>query len=133
MTRYATVWLMTFLLCGLGCKNGDGPSPEGSGSGLTTGLEGTILLGPTQPVCQVDVSCDEPFVGPFDLRQGTLIAASFITDDTGHFSVAADPGAYTLAPSPSADAPLPARQGQEVTVGPTGMTHVELVFDTGIR
>jgi len=100
---------------------------------LTTGLEGTILLGPTQPVCQIDVSCDAPFVGPFELLQGATIAASFTTDAAGHFSVAAAPGTYTVAPSPSADVPLPARQGQEVTVGPTGMTHVELVFDTGIR
>jgi hypothetical protein len=110
---------------------GEGSTPTGEGS-TPTGLEGTAYRSPTRPVCQVDNPCNAPFSASFEVRQGERVVARFQSDSDGNFLVHLPPGTYTVVPD--ASAPLLARsQVHEVTVGPSGLTHVELDFDTGIR
>jgi hypothetical protein len=58
--------------------------------------------------------------------------ARFASDSAGRFRVLLAPGAYTVV----ADSGAPIfsrRQSRDVTVGPVGLTRVDLRFDTGIR
>jgi hypothetical protein len=91
-----------------------------------------MLRGPTRPVCQVDQACTAPFKSGFNVLHAGQIVARFESDSEGHFLVHLQPGTYTV--SPDASAPLLARaDAHDVTVGPSGLTHVDLEFDTGIR
>ena len=134
------------LVLGFGCGHGIGPGglppggggpdqpglPPGGGDSEQTGLQGTVRRGPIRPVCQVDQPCDAPFSARFGVQQGGQVVAHFQSDSDGRFVVHLAPGTYTIVPD--ASVPLPMRgQVQEVTVGPSGVTQVELDFDTGIR
>lgn len=117
-----------------GCRGNSAPNPQQDGGTATrTGLEGTIRRGPIQPVCQQDVACDAPFSGRFEVHLGGRIVARFQSDSAGHFQVRLAPGTYSIVPDASAPPGSPGSQGHDVTVGPTGVTHVEIDFDTGIR
>ncbi len=100
---------------------------------VSTGLTGTVMRGPVTPVCQINVPCDAPFSASFDVRRDSLRVATFHSDADGTFTVTLPPGTYVIVPA--SDAPLmnPAMQTRTVTVDPTGLTEVHLLFDTGIR
>lgn len=146
--RIHSRYLPTLFLLAFGCGSGatrtavepDGlgsaptggiPAPTG-GVPVTTGIEGTAYRSPTRSVCLVDDPCRAPFSSGFEARQGEQVVARFQSDSEGRFLVGLEPGIYTIVPD--ASAPVLARsQVQEVTVGPSGLTHVEWDFDTGIR
>jgi hypothetical protein len=97
-----------------------------------TGLEGTVLRGPVQPVCRVGEACDAPFSAGFQVWQQQHRVAQFRSDSVGHYQVALMPGAYVVVAD--SGAPIwPARQAHDVVVAAVGLTHVDLDFDTGIR
>ena len=96
-------------------------------------LVGTVLRGPVQPVCQVDVPCDAPFSASFTVQQGDRAVATFRSDSQGHFEVRLAGGVYVVVPGPDAPIMLPRAQAKEVVVGSSGPTTVRLHFDTGIR
>jgi hypothetical protein len=124
------------LLAGLGCGSDTAPTDfqqGGGGGGERTGLEGVVRRGPTQPVCRIDQSCDAPFSARFEVQQEERVVAGFESDSAGRFLVYLAPGAYTVVPTASAPLISPSFQGRNVVVGPTGLTQVELEFDTGIR
>ena len=101
---------------------------------LTTGLEGKVLRGPIQPVCQIGQPCDDaPFSANFLVQQNSIIIATFRSAEDGSFQVRLKPGNYTVVPG--SDAPLmqPSLQSKPVEVSPVGLSKVELHFDTGIR
>ena len=98
----------------------------------TTGLTGTVRRGPITPVCRVDVPCDAPFSASFQVWQGPRFVAGFQSDSAGHYLVLLAPGAYTIVPDSSAPI-FPRGQSRPATVGPAGLTHLDLEFDTGIR
>jgi hypothetical protein len=126
--------MSTLLLLGLGCSSGATPAavePQGGGS-APTGLEGTAYRGPTLPVCRVDQPCNAPLSAGFEVWQGKRVVARFHSDSAGHFLIHLSPGTYTVAPDSSVGI-LIRSQAQKVTVGPSGLTHVEFEFDTGIR
>lgn len=128
-------WYMwTLLVSSFSCGSGATPAavePHGRGS-APTGFEGTARRGPTRPVCQVDKPCDAPFSARFEVWQGERVVARFESDSAGHFLIHIAPGTYTVVPDASVGI-LARSQVHEVTVGPKGLTHVELNFDTGIR
>ena len=100
----------------------------------TTGLEGKVLRGPIQPVCQIGQTCDDaPFSANFLVQQNNFTIATFRSDDNGKFVIGLKPGSYTVVPSNDAPLMQPSLQVKPVEVGPTGLTQVELHFDTGIR
>ena len=99
---------------------------------VATGLEGTVRRGPITPVCQVGVPCDAPFSASFVIWQGSRLVTRFQSDSAGSYRVYLAPGTYTIVPD--AGVPIwPQGQSREVTVGPVGLTHLDLEFDTGIR
>jgi hypothetical protein len=127
-------YVSTLLVLGLGCGSGAAPAtvePSGVGS-EPTGLEGTAHRGPMRPVCQVDNPCNAPFSATFEVWQAERVVARFRSDSTGHFLVHLVPGAYTVVPDASVGI-LIRSQVHEVTIRPSGLTHVVLDFDTGIR
>jgi len=125
MKLSAAAFAVPLICWTVGCGAPTGPSD--------TGLVGTVVRGPVQPVCQVDVPCEAPFSASFTVQQGDRIVATFRSDAQGHFDVRVAPGMYFVVAG--ADAPIisPKTQTKEVVVGSTGLTTVLLHFDTGIR
>ncbi len=84
-------------------------------------------------MCAFGQPCEAPFSAGFTVQRGTSRVAAFQSDAQGHFEVRLSPGNYVVVPD--GDAPLfsPKSQTKEVTVGPTGLTMIDLHFDTGIR
>jgi hypothetical protein len=109
----------------MACESPSAPS--------STGLSGTVLRGPTQPVCAANQSCEAPFSSGFTVLKIGTIVASFRSDAQGHYEIRVPAGGYTIVPD--ADAPImaPRSQSKDVTVGSSGMTVLDLHFDTGIR
>ena len=110
-----------------GCASGTGPD------GVLVRVDGRVVRGPIQPVCQVDISCDAPFSAGFSVRQGGDAVAHFQSDADGRFTVRLEPGVYLVVPD--ADAPIfsPRQQTKPLTIPDADSTTVELSFDTGIR
>jgi hypothetical protein len=123
--RKGSLFTLALLCWTAGCGAPTAPSD--------TGLVGSVVRGPIQPVCQVDVSCDAPFSASFTVQQGDRVVATFRSDFQGHFEVRLAGGMYVVVPG--ADAPIisPRAQVKEVAVGSNGVTSVLLHFDTGIR
>jgi len=109
----------------LACRDVTGPA-------LSSGLEGTVRRGPITPVCQVDVPCDAPFSAYFEVLQGSRLVTRFQSDSAGNYRVFLAPGTYTIFPDSGAPI-FPQGQTRDVAVGPVGLTHLNLEFDTGIR
>jgi hypothetical protein len=119
--RFVVVSLLFFLL--IACN-----SPEAE---PTTGLQGIVLRGLVQPVCQVDEPCnDEPFAASFRLEPG---GKTFASDSEGKFLIYLKPGRYTVIPNKDAPIISPEAQTKEVEVLAGELTNVTLSFDTGIR
>lgn len=95
-----------------------------------TGLEGTVTLGPVQPVCQEGQPCDASLQAEFALRQGGRVIAHFASDSAGRFLVYAEPGTYIVVPTQPIGL---GAQTPEVVIQSRGLTHLDLSFDTGIR
>jgi hypothetical protein len=90
--RSATLRILA-LACGLAaCGSPTAPSD--------TGLAGTVVRGPVQPVCQVDVPCDAPFSASFTVQQGSRVVVSFRSDSQGHFESRLPPGRYLVVRDP---------------------------------
>jgi len=99
----------------------------------TVPVDGTILRGPLQPVCQVDQPCDGPLVADFTVVRNGRTVRSFRTDANGHFAIALAPGSYQVIPS--VDAPImgAGTVSQPLPVVAPETRGVTLQFDTGIR
>jgi len=110
-----------------GCASGAGPD------GAPVRVDGRVVRGPIQPVCQADSPCDAPFSAGFSVRQGGRAVTHFQSDTDGRFMIRLVPGAYVVVPD--ADAPIfsPAQQAKSLTIPDADSTTVELSFDTGIR
>ncbi len=100
--------------------------------GDSTGLAGTVTRGPITPVCRVGVPCDAPFAASFTVTRGQVVVAHFQSDSAGRYEVLLAPGAYTVTPD-SGSPVFPSGQAKAATVGSAGLTHLDLLFDTGIR
>ena len=123
--RTAAILALPVLLCAAACGSPTSPT--------STGVAGTVFRGPVAPVCMVNQPCEAPFKASFSVQRGTTRVTAFHSDEQGHFEVRLSPGTYVVVPE--ADAPIisPQSQTKEVTVGASGLTMVELHFDTGIR
>jgi hypothetical protein len=117
--------LLAALLFTAGCGSPTEP--------IATALAGTVFRGPIAPVCAFALPCEEPFSATFTVQRGTARVATFKSDAQGHFEVRLAPGPYVVIPAVDAPIISAAAQIKEVTVGQSGLTMVELHFDTGIR
>jgi hypothetical protein len=121
--------LAPLVLLGLLVACGSGVGPDGP----LVRVDGRVVRGPTQPVCQINVACDAPFSAGFSVRRGPRVVVRFRSEVDGRFSIQLAPGAYLVVPD--ADAPIlaPEQQVKSVTIPVTDSTTLELSFDTGIR
>ncbi|HSM18147.1 MAG TPA: hypothetical protein VK845_14275 [Gemmatimonadales bacterium] len=117
--------LATLLVASLACAGT--ATEEGSG------IDGTVRLGPIQPVCTVGAPCDAPFAALFHVRSGGREVAQFRSDADGRFTIALPAGDYIIVPDASAPLLAPTSQTRAVRVEPGTIAQVTLDFDTGIR
>jgi hypothetical protein len=118
------------LIAAVAIASGCGSSPT---EPTTTGLAGTVFRGPISPLCVIGQPCEAPFVASFTVQRGTTRVAAFSSDPQGHFEVRLAPGAYIVIPGLDAPIISPSAQTRQVSVGASGLTMIELHFDTGIR
>jgi hypothetical protein len=66
-------------------------------SGGTSGLRGTVMRGPTMPVCRANDPCEQPAPGILlrFIRDG-VVKAEVRTSRTGTYSVKLRPGRYAV-------------------------------------
>jgi hypothetical protein len=100
-----------------------------------TGIEGVTMLGPTTPVCRVGVPCSRPIGATLSITDATgRVILSVASGADGHFRADLPPGTYTLLPLPLQPGTFyPHAMSLTVNVGPGAYTHVDVVYDTGIR
>jgi hypothetical protein len=100
-----------------------------------TGIQGTVTLGPTTPVCRVGVPCSRAVAATVTVQDaGGQQVLQFTTGADGQFQVNLAPGTYTLTPAPLQSGsfyprPLPVK----VTVTSGSYAQVNPGYDTGIR
>jgi hypothetical protein len=100
---------------------------------LTSGVHGTVVRGPTMPVCRAGESCSAPVVGAVlrFSRHGAVVAHTR-TRAGGRYSIRLAPGVYSvgISPAPTIGTGLRPRTVR-VRLGLVG--HVDFMLDTGIR
>jgi hypothetical protein len=98
-----------------------------------SGIEGTIVIGPTCPVIVAENPCpDRPYQATMTVRSsdGSLVTR-FTSAADGTFRVSLPPGSYLLEGESSGTYPRPPKL--EVAVEAGQYTSVDLMYDTGIR
>jgi hypothetical protein len=98
-----------------------------------SGLHGTVVRGPTMPVCRVGESCTAPVVGAvLRFSRGGKVVAHTRTLAGGRYSIRLAPGVYsvTILPAPRIGTGLRPRT---VRVRPGVAGHLDFMLDTGIR
>jgi hypothetical protein len=91
------------------------------------------VRGPVTPVCLPDPPCTAPFSAHFTVWRDSFPVAAFRSDTLGRFSILLPPGRYTVRPGADAPIPSPELQARMVEVAGSGLTHLRLEFDTGLR
>ena len=109
-------------------------SLSGARAQTSTGLEGTITIGPAHVgPTKAGEPVSKPFAdATFEVKSESGVVTSFTTDDQGRFQISLAPGHYTAA-----------RQGPKPAIGHFGpfdvdvvagkMTRVEWECDSGVR
>jgi hypothetical protein len=66
-------------------------------SGVSSGLRGTVMRGPTKPVCRVNESCEVPARGlVLRFSRGGAVKAEVKTSRSGTYSVRLPAGRYNV-------------------------------------
>ena len=96
-----------------------------------TGIQGTVRVGPACPVERAESPCpDRPLSTELQFLRGSEVVASVRSGEDGRFSVALEPGIYTIR---STSTGPPSFDPVQVRVPPTAYAGVTLTFDSGIR
>lgn len=103
---------------------------------LTTGVRGTVLLGPICPVERIppDPRCaDKPYATVIDVRHSgaSSVFATGRSDATGAFEFSLPTGSYTL--TAGGGTMLPRCNPTKINVGTTGYATTTISCDSGIR
>ena len=105
-----------------------------SPSGMESGIEGIITIGPAKPgPTRIDAPGSVPMANAtFSVENNDAEVASFTTDDKGHFRMAIAPGHYKVS-----------LKGRKTSIGHFGpfevdvltgkMTNVQWECDSGMR
>jgi hypothetical protein len=98
---------------------------------LLGSMHGTVMRGPTQPVCAVDKACDGPAanVALFFTRAGKTTRTW--TGDSGGYRIRLAPGTYTVRVNQKSIGPIP--EPARVRVIAQRDRLVNFHVDTGIR
>ena len=111
--------------CSIGGGTGDG----------TTGIRGSVVLGPTCPVELANSPCPPaPYAARITVKQGGDAIASYDTSPGGTFHIQLAPGTYTVEAEPLEENPI-ARMDPlpPVDVPSEGYAEITISFDSGIR
>jgi hypothetical protein len=103
-----------------------------AGAVSRTGLHGTVMRGPTRPVCLIGQPCDEPAAGVTLVFTRNGSERRVRTGQLGGYRIALAPGAYSVrvGPSPRIGRGLEPRSVR-VRVGT--FRRIDFMIDTGIR
>jgi carboxypeptidase family protein len=98
---------------------------------LTGTIHGTVMRGPTTPVCRVGTPCSAPAknVTLSFTRNGST--RSTTTDDRGRYSIRLAAGVYAVKTNQRPFGTVPQPRTVRVRAGQS--TRVDLAIDTGIR
>jgi hypothetical protein len=102
-------------------------------SGLTSGLRGIVMRGPTTPVCVVGEPCEKPAAG-ITLRfiRAGRVPAQVKTGTDGRYSIRLRRGTYTVTTTP--ELRLGATLTPRRVLVPAGrMARIDFHLDTGIQ
>jgi hypothetical protein len=101
--------------------------------GVTSGLRGVVMRGPTKPVCEDTEPCEESAAGVvLRFTRGDVVVARVTTGSAGGYRVKLRPGRYGVT-TPSNRRPGAGLTPRVVRV-PTGrIARVDLHIDTGIQ
>ena len=121
----ALSFLLLFLVACAGRASSSGDS----------GIRGTVLLGPTCPVETVESPCPDRPLADIEVQmlQGGDVVAAVRSDADGRFTVALDPGHYTLQAVVEAGGPGMSAKPVDVTVTSGEFLEVNVPVDSGIR
>ncbi|MDQ6766495.1 MAG: hypothetical protein M3Z41_01620 [Candidatus Eremiobacteraeota bacterium] len=125
--RVMRQWFATICLAGIILAT--------TAAACSSGIVGTVTLGPTCPVERPGMHCERPYAAAIGIYtdSGALVTTIHSADD-GRFHVKLAPGTYVLKPQPADPArPYPIGKPATVTVKTGSFTHVSLQYDTGIR
>jgi hypothetical protein len=107
------------------------PSGTASRAQFTTGLKGTVLAAPTEPVCMPRVPCMRPAAGAvLAFTQGDLVRKRVATAADGTYRVLLRPGRYGIRvtrPATHRVSPI------QVRVDAGQIRRVNVYIDTGLR
>lgn len=108
-----------------------------SQSKVTSGIRGTVTIGPTCPVQKnpPDPNCaDRPFQAGFNvIDQKGKTVKSFSSDENGKFSADLAPGTYVIRNIPAPGTYPRLITSEDVTVSEGKYIELNLQFDSGIR
>lgn len=114
------------------------PAPTTIISGSSTtmaqeGIEGTVTIGPIQPVSRPGEINSTPYVATFVIRAlaDNRIVATVTSAADGTFRVSLPAGEYVVESQQTS--PYPFAKPQQVTVNPGGYTVIMVAYDSGIR
>lgn len=125
INRNIGIILMVFLAL-IACENNK--------EEITTGLEGTVYRRPINPVEMEGQINDAPFSALFRVYNlKNKLITSFSSNAAGEFMVMLALGNYKIIPDKSAPIMSAESQVKEITVNQSGITNLDLYFDTGIR
>ena len=98
---------------------------------LTGTIHGTVMRGPTAPVCRVGIPCSAPakHVTLYFTRNGST--RSTVTDDRGRYAMRLPAGVYAVKTNQRPFGTTP--QPRSVRVRARASTRVDFDIDTGIR
>ena len=100
----------------------------------TTGIQGTVTLGPITPVCQVNKPCDSPYQATLNIQNASAaVIAQIRSGADGRYSVTLAPGRYTVVPLSPSGQSLPRASSVQVDVVSGQFATVDIQYDTGIR
>jgi Prealbumin-like fold domain len=126
--------LALLAILAVACGPDEAASPTPTVTVVDSGIQGTVLLGPTCPVQSVDASpCVTPYVAKLVIldSDGNVVTEVSSNPD-GTFKVSLPPGDYVIQPM-APDGGIPNATAQSVTVAPHEYFDVEIDYDTGIR
>jgi hypothetical protein len=68
-----------------------------AGATTRSGLYGTVMRGPTRPVCSTEEPCSEPAAGVTLMFARGGVTTKAVTDAKGHYRVRLSPGLYVIS------------------------------------
>ncbi len=100
----------------------------------SSGIQGTVTLGPITPVCQVSVPCDSPYQATLTINNAAGTQAAQVRSGAdGRYTVALPAGHYTVVPLSPQGQTLPRAATMQVDVVTGQYATVNVQYDTGIR